>query len=160
MTRLLLLVLSPVLVAGRLSAQNLDDKVRITLWFARLMADSSIPRRPVVFVLATGAPNKPGLDSLRRLLHPAFQRVGLPTIPAEREPYGDTLLMTIGAPDFESDTTSGTFYTLFYAQKYRTPECIRNEIYAARLLCTVKSCQFYSASPVGGGELVECRPRP
>lgn len=160
MTRLILLVLSVVLVAGRLSPQRLDDKVRITLWFARLMADSSVPRRPVVFVLPTSAPNNPGLDSLLRLLHPAFQRAGLPTTPADGEPRGDTLLMTLSAPSFESDTTSGTLYALFYAQRYRTPECIRNEIYAARLLCTVKSCQFYSASPVGGGEPVECRPRP
>jgi len=160
MTRLFLILLYFSLAASRLHAQSVNEKVRITLWFARLMADSSVPRRPVVFVLPTGDPTNPGLDSLLRLLHPAFQRAGLATTPVQRDPHGDTLLVTMSAPGFERDTTSGTLYNLFYAQRYRSPECVRNEIFAARLLCTVHSCHFYSASPVGGGEPIECRPRP
>lgn len=153
------LALSLLFDVRPLSAQSLDEKARITLWFARLIVDSTVPRRPVIFVLPTGAPDKPGLDSLRQLLSPAFQHAGLSTTPEEREPGRDTLLVTIGAPSTESHASNGTLYTLFYTRRYRTPECIRNEIYAVRLRCTVQRCHFFSESPVGA-EPFECRRRP
>ena len=137
-----------------LSAQTRADKVRVTVWYAHLLVTSTEQAQGVVFLLPNRAPDNPRLDSLLPLLRPAFQQAGLPFTSEDRAPGRDTLLVLLGAPEIDSITSVGTYYTLFSSQKAggaRDP----TEIHASRLRCALEKCQFLSQQPVGGGSPVQ-----
>lgn len=141
---LLLVAVDPV------SAQTHAEKVRITVWYAQLLVTSTERPQGIVFVLPNSAPDNPRLDSLLRLLRPAFQQAALPITSEDRAPGRDTLLVLLGAPEIDSVTSVGTYYTLFSSQKDGSTKD-RTGIYASRLRCVLEKCQFLSQQPVGGG---------
>ena len=139
------------------SAQATEERIRVSVWYARQLIANTPPPRRVLFLLQAGESRVPATDSLLRSMNAAFQTAGLPFITESRLPGPDTLLASVSAAVLDSVNATGRFYSIFSYQSYCGPGEGSSAIHVIRLRCTAGNCQFLIEQATGEGMI--CSPR-
>lgn len=144
-------------VARVVFAQATEERIRVSVWYARQLVARTAPPQRVVFLLHAGESGNPATDMLVRSMSAAFQTAGLPFISGTRQPGPDTVLASVSAAWLDSVNAAGGFYSIFSHQSYCGPGAGSDALHVIRLRCSTADCYFLTEGVTGTGMI--CEPR-
>ena len=139
------------------SAQISDERVRVSVWYARQLLANTPPPRRVLFLLHAAESRNLATDSLLRSMNAAFQTAGLPLVSEPHQPGPDTLLASVSAAVLDSANAAGRFYSIYSYQSYCGPGPGSSAIHAIRLRCTAADCHVLIEGVTGTGMICNAR---